>query len=213
VTLLRDGATALTHEFAHRVGGRLLELGAGLNPYAGLWPSARVVTLDHDPARGPAVVGDAHALPFADGCFDSVVASQVLEHLHSPWVAARELGRVLRPGGALVVSVPFMFMVHAAPHDFFRFTEFGLRRLFEEEFEIDVLRAYGGRLGVVYDAALAPSPSSTLPRRALARAVRGLRRPDKGRRYPVRSRVALAGRSAEHPLGYFMVATRRGGAG
>lgn len=209
MTLLRDGATALTHEFAHRIGGRVLELGAGLNPYAELWHSGSIVTLDHDISRGPAVAGDAHALPFAVGCFDSVVASQVLEHLHSPWIATLELARVLRPGGCLLLSVPFLFMVHAAPSDFFRFTEFGLRRLFEDDFEIDVLRAYGGRLGVVYDAAFAPSPSSTRPRRAVAKAARSLHANDKGRRSPIRSRIALAGRSPEHPLGYFMVATRR----
>lgn len=206
MTLLRDGATALTHVHAARVRGRVLELGAGLDPYAALWPGATVVTLDVDAARGPAVVGDAHALPFADASFDSVVASQVLEHLHSPWLAAAEVGRVLKPGGALLVSVPFMFMVHAAPHDYFRFTEFGLRRLFENDFAIDEITPYGGRLGVVYDATLAPSPSSTLLRRALYRLTPAK---DKGKRAPVRSRLALAGRSREHPLGYVLVATRR----
>lgn len=209
MTLLRDGATALTHLHAARVRGRVLELGAGLDPYAALWPEATVVTLDYDAARGPAVVGDAHALPFAGASFDSVVASQVFEHLHSPWLAATEVARVLRPGGALLVSVPFMFMIHAAPHDYFRFTEFGLRRLFESDFSIDTITPYGGRLGVVYDATLAASPSSTLPRRAVNRLARVVRMKDKGERAPVRGRLALAGRSREHPLGYVLVATRR----
>jgi SAM-dependent methyltransferase len=80
-------------------------------------------------------VADAHALPFADATFEQVISSEVLEHLHTPIKAAAEIARVLKPGGRLVLTVPMVYPVHEAPHDYHRFTEFGLYNLFSPHFQ------------------------------------------------------------------------------
>src|SRR5271156_6502232 len=113
-----------------RPGDRLLDLGCGFGRHAfeAARRGASVVALDAGPeevaqVRGTfgamfgmgeiapghpvtAVQGDALALPFADGIFDRVIASEVLEHIPDDSAAMRELARVLRPGGAMAVTVP-----------------------------------------------------------------------------------------------------------
>ncbi len=68
-------------------------------------------------------------LPIDDGAADTVISLSVLEHLREPEHMLREAFRILKPGGALYLSVPFQWWVHEAPHDYFRFTRFGLEHL------------------------------------------------------------------------------------
>ncbi len=77
------------------------------------------------------VWGDAAALPFPDMTFDTVVAFQVLEHLPEPKLALEEMFRVLRPEGTLLLTTPFMWGIHEAPYDFYRYTPYGLTYLLE----------------------------------------------------------------------------------
>ncbi len=75
------------------------------------------------------VVGDLHEIPFDDNVFDSAICVVVLEHLHSPHKFFKELYRVIKPGGTVFFVFPFMWELHQTPNDYFRFTEFGFRRL------------------------------------------------------------------------------------
>ena len=75
------------------------------------------------------VVASAERLPFASESFDVVLMFEVLEHLREPAVALREAARVLRPEGVLVLSTRQAWTTHAAPHDFFRYTRYGLEHL------------------------------------------------------------------------------------
>jgi SAM-dependent methyltransferase len=77
------------------------------------------------------VFGTALALPFADGTFDTVVSFETLEHVTDSTTMIAELRRVVKPGGAVIISVPFLWGEHCQPYDYFRFTTFGLRHLFE----------------------------------------------------------------------------------
>jgi SAM-dependent methyltransferase len=122
---------------ATKPGTLTLDAGAGECPHAALFSHTRYFTLDRgigdvrwDYSR-VGIVGDAHALPFADGTFDTVVNIQVLEHLREPGVAIAEFARVLKPGGRLVLSTVMDWEIHQHPNDFFRFTRFGLAYLFE----------------------------------------------------------------------------------
>lgn len=129
--------------------GRCLDAGTGHGPHsAGLRARvAELTTLDVD-ARAPGVdiLGDLQAMPqVADQSFDTVVCTQVLEHVPHPWMAVAEIARVLKPGGYAIISVPHLSAIHEAPHDYFRFTEYGLTSLLEEAgFEVVQLVPCGG---------------------------------------------------------------------
>ena len=118
--------------------GAVLDIGcADRWVEAALPAGCTYVGLDH-PATGrdlyhahPAVYADAACLPFVDACFDTVVMLEVLEHLARPRLALAEASRVLRPGGRLLLSMPFLYPMHDEPHDYQRYTAHGLRREIE----------------------------------------------------------------------------------
>jgi SAM-dependent methyltransferase len=71
----------------------------------------------------------AGGLPFADGSFETVLCTQVIEHLAEPGAALGEIARVLAPGGRLILTAPQQWFLHEEPFDFYRFTRFGLQHL------------------------------------------------------------------------------------
>lgn len=118
---------------AHASSGRALDIGAQNGPYAACFPNR--VALDIRRGIGVQVLGDAQALGLADAVFDVVLCTEVLEHLPEPQKALDEMFRVLRPSGTLLLTTRFLFPIHDAPHDYFRFTKYGLRHLLRQ-FEI-----------------------------------------------------------------------------
>ena len=112
-----------------RLRGLTLEIGAAGKRYSNLYEKGvrlNIAPVDTD------VVADAHALPFRDESFDNVAAIETLEHLKNPFLAVREIKRVLRPGGKVLVTTRFCYPIHDAPADYFRFTRFGLGELFRD---------------------------------------------------------------------------------
>jgi len=85
--------------------------------------------LDLDIQNKPDLVGDAHALPFKGGIFDSIVCTQVFGDLREPYVAIRELCRVLKKGGKVLITESQTNELHDEPFDYWRFTKFGLEQL------------------------------------------------------------------------------------
>ena len=112
----------------------VLEIGGGRlstnHSYEDLFPHRH--TYDIAPERLPDTVGDAHSLSFEDNSFEFILCTEVLEHLHTPQQAIAEMKRVLQPGGTLVLTTRFVFPIHDAPHDYYRYTEYGLRHLFKD---------------------------------------------------------------------------------
>jgi SAM-dependent methyltransferase len=115
--------------------GRCLEAGAGRSPWRAPLAAqgARVTSLDVEDRSGSLdLVADLQAMPeIADASFDTVLCTQVLEHVPRPGAALAEIARVLAPGGHLILSVPHLSLLHEVPHDYFRFTRFGLESLLE----------------------------------------------------------------------------------
>ena len=118
--------------------GAVLDLGCGVKPYSAmLRPTvSRHVGVDMPiSAHGTAAV-DAFAvadeLPFAPEAFDGILGTNVLEHLSHPDRALSECKRVLRPEGWCVFTTPFLWHVHEAPRDYFRYTRYGLELLLRE---------------------------------------------------------------------------------
>lgn len=150
---------ALLGVLSEYVSGDVLEAGAGRSPYSvSISRKASSVTrLDIEPNHDPDVIGDVQRMgELADGSFDTVVSTQVLEHVASPDMAMGEFHRVLRPGGILILSVPHLSMLHDVPNDFFRFTEFGLRSLcVEAGFEPVQVVPVGGVISLIGHSASA----------------------------------------------------------
>jgi SAM-dependent methyltransferase len=117
--------------------GWVLDVGCGNNRrFAGHFTVDRYVGLEYPTTLGADsspvdVFGTALALPFADGAFDTVVSFETLEHVTDSAAMVAEMRRVVKPGGAVIVSVPFLWGEHCQPYDYYRFTTFGLRHLFE----------------------------------------------------------------------------------
>jgi SAM-dependent methyltransferase len=114
------------------VRGRTLDVGCGRRPYEHTFfaGAAEYVGLDYLTDRSrPDVVGSALAIPFAPRSFDTVVSTEVLEHVPEPHRALAEMQRVLRPGGFLVLTTPVYWPRHEVPYDFFRYPYDGIVHL------------------------------------------------------------------------------------
>ena len=142
----RRGLREALREFFPRLQGAVLDVGCGGKPYEAFLPATRYVGLEIDSprsrARGRAdAYYDGGRFPFADGEFDGVLCSQVLEHVFTPAEFLAEVHRVLGPDGCLVLTVPFAWDEHEQPHDFARYSSFGLRAVLERAgFEILAMR-------------------------------------------------------------------------
>ena len=71
-------------------------------------------------------------IPFDNESFDFVICTEVLEHAHDPTALMREMKRVLKSGGVMLVTVPSMWGEHETPYDFRRYTSFGIKKLVAE---------------------------------------------------------------------------------
>lgn len=134
-TVWNDLASAL-----RRVRGTVVDVGCGAQPYRRLLPKD-VTYVGIDSVEARTVFGydmpdtryyDGFAWPVEDAIADVVMATETLEHVSDPAQFLREAGRVLRPGGTLLLTVPFAARWHFIPVDFWRFTPAGLARLLEQ---------------------------------------------------------------------------------
>ncbi|MFQ5765520.1 MAG: class I SAM-dependent methyltransferase, partial [Rhodospirillales bacterium] len=114
--------------------------------------SFRVVSLDIDPDRGPDMVGDIVDFDFGGRAFDVVVMAEVLEHVRQPDRAIKAVHGILKPGGSLILSAPFVFPIHDRPDDYYRFTRYGLEWLLGDfsEVAISERNSWAEALNVVF---------------------------------------------------------------
>lgn len=134
--LARRGLRAGLSEFFPHLQGRVLDVGCGSQPYRALIPAAHYTGMELDtPCTRESFAADVYydglnfPLPAAD--YDGVLCSQVFEHVFNPPHFLAEVNRVLKPGGWLVLAVPFAWDEHEQPHDFARYSSFGLRSVLE----------------------------------------------------------------------------------
>ena len=119
--------------------GVVLDVGAKDSPYRRHLVAGRYMTLDLDPGSQPDICADLCAIPWESDYFDLVLATEVLEHLAEPARAVAEMGRILKPGGACVLTTRFMYMYHPDPADYYRFTADSLAYLFRDFAEAEVI--------------------------------------------------------------------------
>jgi len=134
--------------------GRLLDVGCGTMPYKNLVLSNNEVTQyigmdlkvsDVYAHITPDLYWDGYTIPLADETVETVLLTEVLEHCPEPDKVLSEVKRVLRPGGRIIFSVPFIWYLHEVPWDFYRYTPLAMQRLFGNlGLKFDVLETYGG---------------------------------------------------------------------
>jgi SAM-dependent methyltransferase len=127
----------------------ILDLGCGVKPYRSLFPSIeKYVGLDIEDNDQVDVVALNWELPFEADEFDALISTQVLEHTAKITETVNEIRRVVKSGGLIYISVPLTFPEHGIPHDFYRFTRYGLREVFKD-FEIISIIPHNGYLATL----------------------------------------------------------------
>lgn len=108
--------------------------------------AVRYRVLDPTQKYHPDIVGDIHTLPFPDNSQEAIICLAVLEHVEDPWLACRELRRVLKPGGYCFLYVPFLYYFHAERgyyHDYWRYTHEAVHLLFRDFSSIELCSVRG----------------------------------------------------------------------
>ena len=141
------------------LSGRIVDLGAGRVPFYEVYAPhiEEAICVDwsnslHGLTHADVIANLDRPLPFAPCSFDGAIMSSVLEHLSDPAAALGEVARILRPGGKLVVELPFLYWLHEEPYDFGRYTEHWLRRAAGcAGLKVDRIQPYGGLAAVSGD--------------------------------------------------------------
>lgn len=119
--------------------GRVLDVGAGASPWKSLMGrevdyrgidtvAAGEFGMDNNPGI---TYYSGNRFPCTDDSFDAALCTEVLEHVPDADALMGEIARVLRPGGTLVITVPWSARLHHIPHDYARYSRFGLASLLE----------------------------------------------------------------------------------
>ena len=149
--LIYDTGDRFLEMLSSHFKGDLYDLGCGEMPYrywflqyvdryVGVDWSGTLHELKAD------IIADLNApLPIKDRVADTVVSFSVMEHLREPQNMLNEAFRILKPDGRMILQVPFMWWVHEAPYDYYRYTRYGLKYMFEKAgfTEVEVLPQTG----------------------------------------------------------------------
>lgn len=139
--------------------GYLLDLGCGNVPFYGLYKDKifENVCVDWSNSfhKNPYLdfeVNLNEEIPLSSEQFDTILATDVLEHITKPDILMSEIARLLKPQGKVIITVPFFYWLHEKPHDYFRYTEFALKMFCEQNnLKILLLQAYGGVPEIILD--------------------------------------------------------------
>jgi SAM-dependent methyltransferase len=132
-------------ELSPNLTGKILDVGCGQKPYKKLFNFTEYLGIDIQPTQGGHshkdeeidIFYDGKKFPLKEAEFDSVICSQVLEHVFEPDLFIKEINRVLKNNGYLLLTVPFIWEEHETPYDYARYTSFGLEHLLTKNgFEI-----------------------------------------------------------------------------
>jgi SAM-dependent methyltransferase len=133
-------------------GTKVLDVGAGEAPYRDIFNNCEYHTLDLGVGESEwdyselTYKASVYDMPIENNTYDYVLASQLFEHLAEPKEAMKEVYRILKPGGELFITVPFHQNEHQTPHDYYRYTSFGLKYILKESgFENMEIKPMGGR--------------------------------------------------------------------
>jgi len=119
--------------YSHYIKGKVLDVGAGeFSRYRNLFKCEEYIKMDIKKSENIDVIGNAENIPFKDETFDAIVCTQVLGDINNIYKAVQEFYRVLKPKGIVLLTESLMNEMHDEPHDYWRFTKFGLKHLFKK---------------------------------------------------------------------------------
>ena len=132
-------------------GSKILDAGAGEGNWRSFFDHCHYFTQDKgigesewDYSRVD-YKSDITDIPCENNQFDVVLLTEVLEHLPEPYLALKELNRILKKGGKIYLTAPSSFQEHEIPHDYYRYTTYGLKYLLEKSgFNINSIEKRGG---------------------------------------------------------------------
>ena len=125
-------------------GGHVLDIGCGDSPYYHKYINGKLLCFDLRKTKISNVVGNANSLPFKSGSFDSVISINSFYYFENPFDSCNEISRVLKKNGRFFLVMPFIYPIHDAPDDKYRFTEYGIKTLLKDKFTIKELKTIGG---------------------------------------------------------------------
>ncbi len=126
------------HHLKNLIGGRslkILDIGCGEKPFESMFLNCEYIGIDFtkDGTKADHIVDLNHeSIPYGDEEFDVVIASESMEHIFNNLNVVSEIKRVVKKGGYIYMSTPFMFQEHGSPYDFFRFTQYYYKKMFED---------------------------------------------------------------------------------
>lgn len=154
---IRKGLLGKIEQYKHVLSGRMMDFGCGSKPYKPLLKVDEYVGVDfvneghpHDNEQID-VFYDGKSIPLPNEAFDSVLTSEVFEHIFNLEDILDELHRVLKPGGRMLITCPFVWKEHELPNDYARYTHFALKHLLEKHgFKTVMLDKSGNFIEVLF---------------------------------------------------------------
>ena len=137
--IIRRGLFKKIKLLSPSLSGKLMDFGSGSKPYRNLFHVEQYIGVDietsgHDHTHEEIdVFYDGKTIPFPDQHFDSIFSSEVFEHIFNLDAILNELNRVLKPGGKMLITIPFVWDEHEIPYDFARYTSFGIQHILKEK--------------------------------------------------------------------------------
>ncbi|MFZ4770367.1 MAG: class I SAM-dependent methyltransferase [Ferruginibacter sp.] len=149
--LIRD----LKNAIGSYAKGKILDVGCGNKPYEPLFNTSKENYVGCDVVQSSEnkvdVLCKATCIHLENEMFDTVLSTQVMEHVDNSDLMMKECNRVLKQNGILILSVPLCWELHEEPYDFFRFTKYGLQELcIRNNFEVVELMSNGGKWAAIF---------------------------------------------------------------
>lgn len=135
--IARKGLSEKIKALSGEINGRILDVGCGTKPYLSFFNYREYIGLEFNTGidsekKEADYYYDGKTFPFENESFDSIICSQVLEHIFEPKEFLNEINRVLKPNGKILLTIPFVWDEHEQPFDFARYSSYGLIYLFEQ---------------------------------------------------------------------------------
>lgn len=152
----RKGLNKSVSKLAYHLKGKLLDVGCGSKPYESLCNVDEYIGIEIDTPKNRENVKvnffyDGKSMPFEDKYFDSIITNQVFEHVFNPNIFLKEINRVTKMGGLMLMTVPFVWDEHEQPFDYARYTSYGLKHILTGEgFEIFDQRESNNGITVIF---------------------------------------------------------------